>query len=158
MVISWHPHPKGNSCGEGINTSQTTCPGPLQQTSSKRLSEIRYEFERGIFLSVYHSPPQRLRRHPSADIVITVCIHAAHAAVSSNGHTCATFHFSALSFSALALCQHQLAAGNRFHCERIFRCIADRHVCKCHRNHRAQRNAAWFDCWPVQQVISTPVE
>jgi len=35
----------------------------MQQPSTKRLSDIRNDFERGVFLSVYNSRPQRLRRH-----------------------------------------------------------------------------------------------
>ena len=31
--------------------------------TSRRLSDIRNEFERGVFLSVYNSRPQRMRRH-----------------------------------------------------------------------------------------------
>ena len=31
--------------------------------TSKRLTDIRNEFERGVFLSLYNSPTQRLRRH-----------------------------------------------------------------------------------------------
>ena len=31
--------------------------------TSRRLSDIRIEFERGVFLSVYNSRPQRMRRH-----------------------------------------------------------------------------------------------
>jgi hypothetical protein len=34
----------------------------LSASTSKRLSDIRNEFERGVFLSVYNSRPQRMRR------------------------------------------------------------------------------------------------
>lgn len=35
----------------------------MSTPTRKRLSEIRNDFERGVFLSVYNSRPQRLRRH-----------------------------------------------------------------------------------------------
>jgi hypothetical protein len=34
----------------------------MSMPTSKRLSDIRNEFERGVFLSVYNSPKQRIRR------------------------------------------------------------------------------------------------
>jgi|GEM_PF-1102014 len=34
----------------------------MSTPATKRLSDIRNEFERGVFLSVYHSRPQRLHR------------------------------------------------------------------------------------------------
>ena len=34
----------------------------MSASTSKRLSDIRNEFERGVFLSVYNSRPQRMRR------------------------------------------------------------------------------------------------
>ena len=34
----------------------------MEPQATKRLSDIRGEFERGIFLSIYNSPRQRLRR------------------------------------------------------------------------------------------------
>ena len=39
--------------------------------TSKRLSDIRNDFERGVFLSVYNSRPQRVRRH-IARIILAV--------------------------------------------------------------------------------------
>jgi hypothetical protein len=35
----------------------------MNTPTSKRLSDIRNDFERGVFLSVYNSRTQRLRRH-----------------------------------------------------------------------------------------------
>jgi len=35
----------------------------MNSSHSKRLSDIRNEFERGVFLSVYNSRAQRVRRH-----------------------------------------------------------------------------------------------
>ena len=35
----------------------------MNTPTSKRLSDIRNEFERGVFLSVYNSRAQRVRRH-----------------------------------------------------------------------------------------------
>ena len=34
----------------------------MKRTTHKRLSDIRNDFERGVFLSLYNSRPQRLRR------------------------------------------------------------------------------------------------
>ena len=35
----------------------------MSTPTSKRLADIRNDFERGVFLSLYNSPTQRLRRH-----------------------------------------------------------------------------------------------
>jgi hypothetical protein len=35
----------------------------MSTPTTKHLSDIRNDFERGVFLSVYNSRPQRLRRH-----------------------------------------------------------------------------------------------
>ena len=44
-------------CRNAIDISHMSMP------ASKRLSDIRNEFERGVFLSVYDSRAQRVRRH-----------------------------------------------------------------------------------------------
>ena len=43
----------------------------MSTPASKRLSDIRNDFERGVFLSVYNSRPQRVRRH-IARIILAV--------------------------------------------------------------------------------------
>ena len=43
----------------------------MNAPTSKRLSDIRNEFERGVFLSVYNSRTQRIRRH-IARIILAV--------------------------------------------------------------------------------------
>ena len=42
----------------------------MQHSSPKRLLEIRNDFERGVFLSIYNSRPQRLRRHIARVILV----------------------------------------------------------------------------------------
>ena len=42
----------------------------MHMSTSKRLSDIRNDFERGVFLSVYNSRAQRMRRHIAGVILV----------------------------------------------------------------------------------------